>query len=529
VTAPDDAKQVMSALRLGWYLAEVRGRNRPGGPPGSSARMPDHNDDALPLRNERSPTELRIEAQSVIAALAKVLEVDDAGDGVSFGAAIDDQSKLLAHVRAPKAALALQQGIDMLAKAPASQAVELLQQALTGQQKVVKQRQQAVANAQQALASAQQQQANAQQQAEAKSAAEATVKAADATVKLEQATADGEQIGLVMLQDAITALQRTPADQADPAPAEQAGPATAEQANPAPAGQADPAPAGPAGLAALQTGLRTITKAAGKAWKDLAKLLWRFDAHIQDVLAAAADRQAVGYQLGRGLAETYWALDPAQEDGSTGWSFLLGQERCDELGRLVGRLGAYMGPYTAPAVAGTIVIWRSVAENKDQQWRGAGQDALDAAQQALYRQTRRWYELIVLAQDPTTLIKPYQLVFQYRTVLRALGAFWPQLVATVVGLVFLGFLLFLLSSNSTSTWKQSVSGILAAVGLSFAGLTGTLKSSALAMLTRLRQDAYTDLVTLAVQTTPPPKNARKKKSLLQQAIDRRRLTPATPN
>jgi len=522
VTAPDDAKQVMSALRLGWYLAEVRGRNWPGGPPGSSARMPDHNEDALPLRNERSPTELRIEAQSVIAALAKVLQVDDAGDGVSFGAAIDDQAKLLAHVRAPKAARALQQGIDMLAKAPASQVVKLLQQAIADQQDVVEKRQQAVADAQQALASAQEQQPNAEQQAAAKSAAEATV-------KLEQATADGEQTGLVMLQDAITALQRPPADQADPASAEQADPAPAEQADPAPAGQADPAPAGRAGLAALQTGLRTITEAAQEAWKDLAKLLWRFDAHIQDVLAASAERQAVGYQLGRGLAETYWALDPAQEDGSTGWSFLLGQERCDELGRLVGRLGAYMGPYTAPAVAGTIVIWRSVAENKDQQWRGVGQAAQEAAQQALYRQTRRWYELIVLAQDPTTLIEPYKLVFQYRTVLRALGVFWPQLVATIVGLVFLGFLLFLLSSNSTSTWKQSLSGILAAVGLSFAGLTGTLKSSALAMLTRLRQDAYTDLVTLAVQTTPPPKNGKKKKSLLQQAIDQRRLTPATPN
>ncbi len=502
MTAPDDAKQVMSALRLGWYLAEVRGRNRPGGPPGSSARMPDHNDDALPLRNERSPAELRIEAQSVIAALAKVLEVDEAGDGVSFGAAIDDQAKLLAHVQAPKAARALQQGIDMLAKAPASEAVKLLQQAITDQQDVVDKRQKAVADAQQALASAQQQQANTQQQAAAKSAAEATV-------KVEQATADGEQTGLVMLQDAITALQRPPADQADPAPAEQAGPASAGQAS----------------LAALQTGLRTITEAAQEAWKDLAQLLWRFDAHIQDVLAASAERQAVGYQLGRGLAETYWALDPAREGGSTGWSFLLGQERCDELGRLVGRLGAYMGPYTAPAVAGTIAIWRSVAENKDQQWRGVGQAAQEAARQALYRQTRRWYELIVLAQDPTTLIEPYQLVFQYRTVLRALAAFWPQLVATIVGLVFLGFLLFLLSSNSTSTWKQSLSGILAAVGLSFAGLTGTLKSSALAMLTRLRQDAYTDLVTLAVQTAPPPK----KKSQLQQAINQRRLTPATPN
>ena len=132
MTAPDDAHKVMSALRLGWYLAEARGRNRPGGPPGSSARMPDHIDHALPLRNERSATELRIEAQFVIAVLARGLHVDEAGHGVSFGAAIDDQAKLLAHVRAPKAARALQQAIAVLARtgAPASQAVELLEQAL---------------------------------------------------------------------------------------------------------------------------------------------------------------------------------------------------------------------------------------------------------------------------------------------------------------------------------------------------------------------------------------------------------------
>ena len=45
---------------------------------------------------------------------------------------------------------------------------------------------------------------------------------------------------------------------------------------------------------------------------------------------------------------------------------------------------------------------------------------------------------------------------------------------------------------------------MAAVGLTLAGLTGTLKNSAQALLKRLRQDAYTDLVAIAVQTAPPP-------------------------
>jgi hypothetical protein len=491
VTAPDDAHKVMTALRLGWYLAEARGRNRPDAPLGSGARMPDHNDHALPLRNERSPTELRIEAQSVIAALAKELQVDDDDHYVSFGEAIDSQARLLAHIRAPKAAGALRQAIGVLAKTPTRQArpvarevFALLKQALADQQEVVDKRRQAVADAEQALASA---------KTEAKAAAEATV-------KLEQATADGEQKGLLMLQDGATALQRAFGQEADSAIAAQAS------------------------LAALRSSLQTLTDAAHQAWEDLAELLWQFDAHIQDVLAAAAESQAVGYQLGRGLAETYWALDPAQVDGSAGWTFLLGQERCAELGRLVGRLGAYMGPYTAPAVAGTIVIWKSVAQTPE--WRGDDHDTQDAAQQALYRQTRRWYELIVLAQDPTTLIKPYQLMTNYRTVLRALGLFVPQLVATIAGLGFLGALLFLLSNDSKTVWAQTLTGVLAAVGLSYAGLTGTVKSSAQAMLTRLRQDGYTDLVTLAVQTAPPVK---KEKKLLQQALNHRRLTPATPN
>ena len=79
--------------------------------------------------------------------------------------------------------------------------------------------------------------------------------------------------------------------------------------------------------------------------------------------------------------------------------------------------------------------------------------------------------------------------------------------------------------RATSAWAKTLSGVLAAVGLSLAGLTGTLKNSAQALLKRLRQDAYTDLVAVAVQTAPPPPN----KSALQKAISRRRLTPATPN
>lgn len=55
MAVPDDAKEVLSALRLGWYFAEMRGRNRPGGPSGNSGGMPDHDDHPLPLRSVAKP------------------------------------------------------------------------------------------------------------------------------------------------------------------------------------------------------------------------------------------------------------------------------------------------------------------------------------------------------------------------------------------------------------------------------------------------------------------------------------------
>jgi len=112
----------------------------------------------------------------------------------------------------------------------------------------------------------------------------------------------------------------------------------------------------------------------------------------------------------------------------------------------------------------------------------------------------------------------------YHTLGRALKLFWPELVAPIVGIGFLITLLFLINVGAAG-WAKTLSAILAAVGFSLAGLTGTLKNSAQALLKRLRQDAYTDLVAQAVLIAPPAPS----KSAVQDAIRRRRLTPATPN
>lgn len=507
MAVPDDAEDVLCALRLGWFLAEVRGRNRPGGQLGVGASMPENDDHALPLRIERSVTELRIEAQKVVAQLATHLNVDADSDGTGFGAAIDNKARLLDPIRAPKASAALQRALDQLRMAAAGRsyrgssepptpqlALQTLQAAVDPQRKMVTARGQAVAAAQQALVTAEHSVTGAAgQPAEVGAAAEKDRAAAAAQVDREQAAAAGEQRGLYALNDAIIALQAINGSDADAAQAR---------------------------VDLIRGSLQVIVAAANEPWEDLAELLWKFDAHTQDRLSATSETQACGYQLGRGLAETYWALDPdhAVAD-SQGWDFLLGQERCAELSRLAGRLGAYTTEYTAPAITGSIEIWRYLVGQLA--WRGDGQVANDA----LYQQIRRWYELLVLGQDPTTLIKPNGLISSYRTFGRAIRLFWPQLVATFIGLGFLVTLLVLLGVGGGSAWEKTLSGILAATGLSLAGLTGTLKNSAQAMLKRLRQDSYTDLVAIAVQTAPPPP----RKSDLHKALKNRRLTAVTPN
>ena len=460
----DDAHHVLSALRLGWSVAEMRGRNRPDGPPGEVLGMPDRTDHPLPLRIERGPTELRIEIQSVVAELARKLNVDTAPDGTSLTDALGDQAKLLAHKRALKAAGALRQARDILQQPTPdpARALQALTVGLATQQAIVARRRQALA------------------------AQHPTLTA----MQLEQESCAGEEAGQAALEHVLATLT-------------QQGPEAA--------------------ATAILQHQQDLEEAAKRPWAELAELMWYFDAHVQDRLAAQSEQQAIGYQLGRGLADTYWALNPGPSQGSASWSFLLGERRCAELSRLTGRLAAYMGEYTASAIAGSLEVWKAVVSTPA--WLAPANGPGDRAQAALYLQIRRWYELIVLGQDPTTLIGPAAVMRNYRTLWRAVQLFWPELLATVLGLASLVALLILVRTNGAAAWAKALSGLLAAIGLSLAGLTGALKNSAQALLKRLRQDAYTDLVAIAVQTAPPPPD----KSALQNAISRRALTPATPN
>lgn len=430
MAVPEDAGDVVTAMRLGWNLAEVRGRNRPDAPPGAKAGLPGPPSHALPLHVEQSPAELRIQAQGVVATMAKKLGVDLDKDGNSFSSAIASQAKILADAR------------ESTAAAPAGPA--------------------------------------------------------DSAV-------------LVSARGGAAAASGGP-----------------------PEGSPFPAATGNDPLAS-----NAIASDPAAQWDALEELIFKFDAHIQDTMASGPDTVACGYQLGRALAEPYWALDPTLDKTSKSpmsWWFLLGAERCSEMSRLVGRLTAYFDPYTAAAIAGSVQVWKHVAA--DENWRKNADDAL-------YRQIRRWYELVIMQQDPTTLVKPYALIRNFRMVKRALRIFWPELSGAIIAAAALSLFAGALGQDNISSLAKSAFGFIAITGFSIAGLAARFKNQAQAMVLRLRQDVYTDLVAVAITTAPlppapparkgilaAPQNAiaaSKQKRAMSRIVRERSLTPVTPN
>jgi hypothetical protein len=202
------------------------------------------------------------------------------------------------------------------------------------------------------------------------------------------------------------------------------------------------------------------------------------------------------------------------------------------MSRLAGRLEAYFHPYTAAAIAGSVQIWKHLAADKA--WRSHADDHL-------YRQTRHWYELVVMRQDPTTLVQPYALIRNYRLILRALRIFWPELLGTIVAAGALSGFVVLLGQNKVNSLLNSLLGLIAITGFTTAGFLAKLKNQAQAMVTRLRQDVYTDLVAVAITTAPsipsvpdthiplvPSKKTRENARLVKMTRERD-ITPVTPN
>ena len=78
--AEPDAPDVRTAIRLGWAVAELRGRCWPDGPRPTTSTLPTRPAHTLPLRSQRADDAARVSAVSTLLSLAAELQVptDDA-------------------------------------------------------------------------------------------------------------------------------------------------------------------------------------------------------------------------------------------------------------------------------------------------------------------------------------------------------------------------------------------------------------------------------------------------------------------
>jgi hypothetical protein len=307
-----------------------------------------------------------------------------------------------------------------------------------------------------------------------------------------------------------------------------------------------------AGLTAAEVAVRDV------AWEEMAQLLHDWDRAIQDALVAGSDELANGYLLGRGLAECYWALAaedappggpgdrPAPPTGVQGlvedavvsaagvpggsassWEYLFGAARRTELSRLVGRLAPHLPALTPTAVAGSLQVWGDVAG--DPAWREDGGAA------RLYEQHRHWYELVVLGRDPTTYVKPYALLRGWRATLRAFRGLWPQLLLALLSAAAVTAVAYFLGTGRGQAWLTALLGLFGALGLTASGVAAKAKSAGQQLVTRVRQDAYGDLVAVAVCVVPPLPGgmggaARQQRTerRVRAAVRQRHVTTVTP-
>ena len=236
-----------------------------------------------------------------------------------------------------------------------------------------------------------------------------------------------------------------------------------------------------------------------KKWEQLAEVVYAWDAEIQDQLNIKSVNQLTGYNLGRALADIYWALDPAAPDNlSSSWHRLFIERRA-LINQYLGRLSDYFDPQAAAGISGSVATWCKVASTP--RWRSNTDDTL----KTLHEQLRRWYGVLILGQSPQTYVKPRAFLGNWRATLTALRAFLPDLLALAGGLGAATALGSLIALGYGAEYVKSLLGFVSAFGLTSATLTAHIKTSTQGLLTRLRSSAESDIVAIGLTLVPREK------------------------
>lgn len=223
-------------------------------------------------------------------------------------------------------------------------------------------------------------------------------------------------------------------------------------------------------------------------WSAFTEAIYEWDARIQDTLAGGIYGESAAYQLGRGLAECTWALDPSSGNEVSSWAFLLSGERCITLSGLVQRLaGVLEDPLIVRAIQGSLRTWSQVAT--DEQWRAGGAPIM------LRKQALLWRDLLLGGVKPQSLVKPLSIANTVKTIRPLVRSVWLQLSGAFASVAMLSVGAWLLSKGHgvPGPLGQLVAG-LGAFGLSGSALSARAKTATNQLPGKVREAVDADLV-----------------------------------
>jgi hypothetical protein len=244
----------------------------------------------------------------------------------------------------------------------------------------------------------------------------------------------------------------------------------------------------------------------GKAWEAAAEAIYYWDEQIQDGLGVSAELLAA-YQLGRGLAEAFWALNPdapAPEAKPTlespphpgSWEFLLGSRRKEMLGSYLALLQGAFAPLTGPAVLGPLGNWCGLVADKQVRNRP------DVALAALRGQLHNWRDVLLGSRDPISFAKGFGPRLAFRQAIRVVRTLPVETFLGVGGIALLAAAGYFLGSDTSHKGVAVAASVLGFFGVTGAGLLARAKAQAAVLSAHLREAFYRDIVEAQASVLP---------------------------
>ena len=267
------------------------------------------------------------------------------------------------------------------------------------------------------------------------------------------------------------------------------------------------------GAAAARPDTYPPGSAVAGAWDEAAEAIYYWDEQIQDALGVSAELLAA-YQLGRGLSDAFWALNPDAPAPATkpslastasppdpgSWEFLLGPRRQLMLCAYLKLLEGVLAPLSGPAVRGPLGSWCTIVAGD--QVRSRSQDALAA----LRAQLQNWREVLLGSRDPISFAHGFGFRMGLRQARRVAQTLPLETTLAGVGIALLAGAGYALGSDTSNRGVAVLASVIGFFGVTGAGLLARAKAQAAALSGHLREAFYRDIV--EAQATVLPKGVK---------------------